>query len=345
MNNNNLSPENNKILHSKCQEEIDRLKSELEKYRSKTVAAFKAKAFKVFSRSSLSLFFIDHFQDTNSTKETEELRNQIEHLREKLSQSQSLYNTENIRHQQVVEKLESCLTNIRDQHRLEIEQILARTRVQLNELESELEKQRERTVRLLTEKDRELETLKNQSKTSSHFEPSISHSSSVSDFKPTEEPTTEFFPHHFSSSTIGGPSILNTETNLLYFIQEQQLREQELIALRKQRHELEITIRDLHKKHSFEISQLQMNIEQLNDDLEHIKLSTQRHEVLSKNEHNIDYIKNVFYHYLLANDTQVKSTMANALMTILHFSPKEKAKVESQKPSNSLTSSSWFYTK
>ena len=43
----NLSPDNNKILHSKCQEEIDRLKNELEKYRSKTVAAFKAKTFKV----------------------------------------------------------------------------------------------------------------------------------------------------------------------------------------------------------------------------------------------------------------------------------------------------------
>ena len=256
-----------------------------------------------------------------------------------------MYNTENVRHHQVVEKLESCLTNIRDQHRLDIEQILGRTRVQLNELETELEKQRERTVRLLTEKDRELETLKTQTKTSPHLEPSISHSS---DLKPNEESTTimnEFFPHHLSSSTIGGPTALNSETNLLYFIQEQQLREQELMFMRKQRHELELTIRDLHKKHSFEISQLQMNIEQLTDDLEHIKLSTQRHEVLSKNEHNIDYIKNVFYHYLLANDIQVKYTMANALMTILHFSPKEKAKVESQKPSNSLTSNSWFSTK
>lgn len=46
---NNLFPENNKILHSKCQEEIDRLKTELDKYRTKTVAAFKAKTFKVRS--------------------------------------------------------------------------------------------------------------------------------------------------------------------------------------------------------------------------------------------------------------------------------------------------------
>jgi len=44
----NLSPENNTILHNKCQEEIDRLKNELDKYRNKTVAAFKAKAFKVY---------------------------------------------------------------------------------------------------------------------------------------------------------------------------------------------------------------------------------------------------------------------------------------------------------
>jgi uncharacterized membrane-anchored protein YhcB (DUF1043 family) len=48
INGGNSSPENNKIIHSKCQEEIDRLKTELEKYRNKTVAAFKAKAFKVY---------------------------------------------------------------------------------------------------------------------------------------------------------------------------------------------------------------------------------------------------------------------------------------------------------
>ena len=44
-----LSSENSNILHKKCHEEIDRLKNELEKYRNKTVAAFKAKAFKVFN--------------------------------------------------------------------------------------------------------------------------------------------------------------------------------------------------------------------------------------------------------------------------------------------------------
>jgi hypothetical protein len=37
--------------------------------------------------------------------------------------------------------------------------------------------------------------------------------------------------------------------------------------------------------------------------------------------------------------------MANALMTILHFSSKEKAKIESQKTPNSLTSGGWFNTK
>ena len=125
--------------------------------------------------------------------------------------------------------------------------------------------------------------------------------------------------------------MITDNNNLLYFIQEQQLHDQEIVSLRKQRYELDLTIRDLHKKYSFEINQLQTIIEQLKDDLEHIKLSTQRNEVLTKNEHNIDYIKNVFYHYLLSNDTQVKHTMANALMTILHFSTKEKAKIESQK--------------
>ncbi len=299
----------------------------------------------------MSYFWLLKFiyvQDTNATKETDDLRDQIDQLREKLSASQSLYNSENDRHNQVVEQLELCLTHIREQHRQDIEQILTKKRVELNELECELEKQRERTVRLLNEKDRELDTIKKQKENINNLDNKISLSSEL---KQNDEPPTtiisELFPHHLSSSTIGGPmTSLNTDNNnLLYFIQEQQLREQELISLRKQRHELELTIRDLHKKSSFEINQLQTTIEQLNDDLEHIKLSTQRNEILTKNEHNIDYIKNVFYHYLLSNDTQVKHTMANALMTILHFSTKEKAKIESQKSINSLTSGSWFNSK
>lgn len=244
-----------------------------------------------------------------------------------------MYNTENLRHNQVVEKLELCLTNIREQHRQELEQILSRKRVELNELESELEKQRERTSRLLAEKDREIETLKNQPRTSvSHTDESPSSSTIVPDFFP-----------HLSTSTIGGP--MTAEHNLLYFIESQQFREQEITSLRKQRHELEATIRDLHKKYSFEINELQQINEQLRDDIEHMKLTTQRNENYHKNEHNIDYIKNVFYHYLLANDTQVKQTMANALMTILHFSSKEKAKVDNLKPINSLPGSSWFNSK
>ncbi|CAF3149855.1 unnamed protein product [Rotaria socialis] len=326
-----LSPENNKILHSKCYEEIDRLKSELEKYRSKTVAVFKAKSLK----------------DTNSTKEIDDLRNQIDQLREKLAHSQALYNCENDRHVQVVEKLEACLSNIQKQHRQEMEHILSKKRVELNELESELDKQRERTIRLLSEKDRELEAVRKQIQPTAIIDNKTSHSSS--DIQSIDEAPTiinELFSrhHHHSSSTIGGPisPIHADNNNLLYFIQEQQLREQEVSSLRKQRHELEVTIRDLHNKYSFEINQLQTTIEKLNDDLEHMKLSTQRNELLTKNEHNIDYIKNVFYHYLLANDTQVKHTMANALMTILHFSIKEKAKVESLKHTSSLTSGGWF---
>ena len=322
--------ENNPSLHTKYRDEIDRLKTELEKCRSKTMAAFKIKAFK----------------DTNVTQEIDDLRNQNDQLREKLVGSQSLYNAENERHNQVVAKLHTSLNDIREQHRHELDQFAARKRAELNELECELEKQRERTVRLLAEKDRELEAMKR------HWESSGPTFVAPSDEKPASESTiiSELFPrarhHSSSSSTIGGPgtpaNVENNNNNILYFIQEQQLREQEVISLRKQRHELELTLRDVQKRYSYEINQLQADIEHLKDDLEHRHLSEQRHQALTKNEHNIDYLKNVFYHYLLASDVQVKQTMANALMTILHFSSKEKAKIESVKGTASLTNGGWF---
>lgn len=315
--------EKNPLLHVKCQEEIERLKCELDKYRTKTVAALKAKTFK----------------DSHTTKELDDVRLQNDQLREKLIQSQSLYNNEIDRHNQVVEKLQTCLTNIRDQHRHEIDQILSRKRVEINELESELEKQRERTVRLLDEKDRELETLGKQISQRKTTETNL-----TIDIPPVdvETPTilNELFPH---ASTIGGPgTTTNGENNILYFIQEQQIKDQEINILKKQRFDLDLAMRDLQRQHAYEISQLQINVEHLQDELEQKKLTEQRHENLTKNEHNIDYIKNVFYHYLLATDQQVKNTMANALMTILHFSTKEKAKIESLKGNHSLTTNGWF---
>ena len=47
MNGAGLLSEKNKVLQNKHQEEIERLKAELDRYRHKTVATFKAKAFKV----------------------------------------------------------------------------------------------------------------------------------------------------------------------------------------------------------------------------------------------------------------------------------------------------------
>ena len=293
------------------------------------------------------MWLIVIFQDTNVTQEIDDLRNQNDQLREKLLSSQSLYNAENERHNQVVAKLQTSLNDIREQHRHELDQFAARKRAELNELECELEKQRERTVRLLAEKDRELEAMKKHWESSSG--PTFPAPLVQPDEKPSSESTimSELFPrarHHSSSSTIGGPGTpANVENNnILFFIQEQQLREQEMISLRKQRHELELTLRDVHKKYSYEINQLQVDIEHLKDDLEHRLLSEQRNQALTKNEHNIDYLKNVFYHYLLASDLQVKHTMANALMTILHFSSKEKAKIESVKGTASLTNGGWF---
>ena len=226
------------------------------------------------------------------------------------------------------------MNTTRDQHRQELEQLFNRKRLEINELECELEKQRERIVRLLNEKDRELETLKKQSEPPSTT-PQV-------DEKSTD--LEELFPQA-SSSTIGGPKASSNSQengNILYFIQEQQLREQELINLRKQRHELEMNIRDIQRKYRSEISQYQIDLEQVHDELERMKLAERRHQTLNENEHNIDYIKNVFYHYLLATDNQVKQTMANALMTILHFSSKERAKIENDKNNRTLTSTSWF---
>lgn len=93
---------------------------------------------------------------------------------------------------------------------------------------------RDRTVRLLNEKDRELETFRQLSSTS--IRPAETN---LSLDLPMESPTilTELFPH---ASTIGGPGTSAENNSILYFVQEQQMREQEVSTLRKQRYDLRL---------------------------------------------------------------------------------------------------------
>lgn len=120
------------------------------------------------------------------------------------------------------------------------------------------------------------------------------------------------------------------ETSLLHFAEEQARKEVEIQGLRRQKHSLESALRDL--QHSTSLKE-----QHLIDQVEFLKEEVRKHERnISRENANLEYLKNVVYHYMICTDTVGRQQMLNAISTILQFSPKEKTVVQD------VLSRSWF---
>ena len=112
------------------------------------------------------------------------------------------------------------------------------------------------------------------------------------------------------------------EAALLHFAQEQARKDVEINALRKQKYGLETALREL--QHGSMIKE-QQAAEQMALLKEEIRRSERN---LSRENANLEYLKNVVYKYMICTDSVGKQQMLNAISTILQFSPKEKNTVQ-----------------
>ena len=112
------------------------------------------------------------------------------------------------------------------------------------------------------------------------------------------------------------------ETTLLHFAQEQARKDVEINALRKQKHSLETALREI--QHAALLKEQQQC-----DQVDLLKEEVRRCERnLSRENANLEYLKNVVYKYMICTDHVGKQQMLNAIATILQFSPKEKSSVQ-----------------
>jgi len=114
------------------------------------------------------------------------------------------------------------------------------------------------------------------------------------------------------------------ESTLLYFAQEQARKDVDIGSLRKQKRELEISLRDLQQSSSVKQEQLYEDIDKLNEEIR------KRDRSISREGANLEYLKNVTYKFLICHDPVGKQQMLNAITTILQFSPQEKTTVHAQ---------------
>ena len=131
--------------HKACQLELKQLKDEFERYKLKTQSLYKNKSFKELSTQMENL---DKLKDRNV-----ELEKRLHEVREySETKERDLH--------RVTQDLQERISQLESRHKRELEESNLVYQHKLSELEKQVQKQRDRTLSLLAEKDAELETLK-----------------------------------------------------------------------------------------------------------------------------------------------------------------------------------------
>lgn len=194
-------------------------------------------------------------------------------------------------------------------------------RGKLAQLEQQLQKQRERSLVLLEEKEQEIKALK------TSFEvlvPSISnvHASGSDDTEngSSDKPSGKHISSHLNSilsAPSGSATNHSSEYHMLHYVHELSRKEVEITSLRKAKHLAESSLRQALQDKVTQQQDLHdriMNLEENIDRLERCK---------SREGANLEYLKNVILSFLVSNDVDSRRHMVNAIGAVLKFSPTE----------------------
>ncbi|KFP17467.1 GRIP and coiled-coil domain-containing protein 1, partial [Egretta garzetta] len=285
------------------QQELKQLKEEFERYKMRAQVVLKNKSAK----------------DGNLAKELEEAQEQLADLKEKYVVLQLSSDEMEKQHQQDMEAKKQELSQLQQIHRQELERCQLDYRDRALKLEEEMHKQRDRALAVLAEKDQELEQLRSVTLPYG-LQGSKNYLAAGTDMPSSDSPGNE------SSEVLPQALHLSASSEPTFFLYAEQLarKEVEIVALRKQKHKLEMQVHQLQEKilveeekHREEVSALQSEIEKNFRDK-------------SREGANLEYLKNIVYRFLTLPDSLGRQQTLTAILTILHFSPEEKQAITKQ---------------
>lgn len=291
-------------LCKKYREELEQVKDEFERYRLRAQSVLKNK------------------KENTPSKDEDILKEHVNELREKLRTMHLQQEDEIDHYKQREENLRKTMLMLQEKHKQEVSHMQAEHHSQLQEFEEEIKKQRDRTVSMLAEKERELEVLRTtssqrlQSDYLMRYRANHDMGGASSERQSSEDEAV--------TRLLATPPTGQGEMTLLYFAQEQARKDVDITALRKQKRELEIALRDLQVSSGTKQEQLYEEIDRLKEEIRKLDRS------ISREGANLEYLKNVTYKFLICHDPVGKQQMLNAITTILQFSPQEKTTVQAQ---------------
>lgn len=309
--------------HKVCEQELRQLKEEFERYKVKTQALHKNKSFKELSEQLENLEALKK-RNRDLEQQTEELKDLgLEKERD---------------HKKVISNLRDQVKLLEEKHKREQEETSTVYKQRLEELERQVLNQRERTLALVAEKDSEIETLRSRSPSSSLSVENVGKtrqvfsyprkfvevsSGSQATLDSPQSSDADVAVHQLLSKPSG---VSNSESTLVHYAQQQARRDAESVAIRRQKNELEASLRDAELRGEKLIDQTNVLKEEIR------KLERDR----SRESANLEYLKNIVLRFMMSTSYSVKQQMITAIATVLEFSPKELSQVRK------VQSASWW---
>ncbi|CAK6983667.1 GRIP and coiled-coil domain-containing protein 1 [Scomber scombrus] len=279
------------------QQELRQLRDEFERYKLRAQVVLKNK----------------NARDGCQARELEEVRDQLAELKEKYINLRIQSDEAEAEQRRRLEDRTQRAAELQQNHRQEAERVAVLHRDELQRLEAELHKQRERTMALLDEKDQELERLR-----ASVPAPEAPRCSAGDEDDEADGTTTE------SEGDIISRALrraAHAEPTLLLYAEQLARKEAEAGALRRHKHQLEEDVHRLQAKliadaerHDEEAAELRSGLDKLIRDQ-------------NREGANMEYLKNVVYRFLTLPDAGGRQQTLGAILTILHFSPQERLAV------------------
>ncbi|XP_039493755.1 GRIP and coiled-coil domain-containing protein 1 [Drosophila santomea] len=222
------------------------------------------------------------------------------------------------------EKLRLALKNERTKWQEAKAELENETRCKLNELEQLLQKQRQRSLQLLDEKEQEIKTLQ------TSFE--VFHSASgvgSTLATPTLEAGADSF--HYSSDTdsVEGEQrerklkvrskkmSMGENCHMLHYANELARKDIEITTLRKAKYAAESTLRKAIQDKVTSQQEMHEKIECLEEQVDRLERCKTREGA------NLEYLKNVIISYIVTRDADGKRHMLNAISAVLQFTTAE----------------------
>lgn len=203
-----------------------------------------------------------------------------------------------------------------------ISQMETEYRSKIMQLENELQKQRERSLQLLDEKENEIKTLKTSFEIFIPGNPQLMNTVQEADREGDSDSDGNFKSpaaqlSNVLNATGGGGGGAGTEYHMLHYAHESARKDVEISNLRKAKHSAETALRQALLEKVTIQEELHDKISNLEDEVDRLN----RYQ--SREGANLEYLKNVILSYLVSKDPDSRKHMLNAIGAVLKFTPTE----------------------